>query len=176
MHWITEDVTPPNVPPSQPPSSHLDANPPSDIMSEALSSMSSLIGKKMALISISSPSTNSTPKRSYQQISEDTEMAVDQSSSPPRKIIKQSTGGIIQCWWHIVCGCNVRYRIDNIKSQIFRISAGETIIEVPFSKDFVHFDCPCGYRVELTTNVRRPVKKTKKKVRKKYKSKPIRHL
>ncbi|KAI3967486.1 hypothetical protein MKW92_033916 [Papaver armeniacum] len=163
-------ATPPTVPhPPPPPPFHLNYNPPpSDIMPEASSNISSLIRKKLALISISPPSTAATPKRRYQQISEDNEMALDQSSTPPRNVIKISVGGMI-FGWDVVCGCKVNYRIDRIESECFRVSYGKpTTIDVPFSREHINFDCPCGCRCEISMNVKRPrvTKKNKKVVKK----------
>ncbi|XP_026382628.1 transcriptional-regulating factor 1-like [Papaver somniferum] len=113
MGYMSFSATPPPTAPNPPPPP---LPPPPDIMPEASSNISSLVGKKLALISISPPSTASTPKRRYQQISEDNEMAVD---TPPPKVIKISG-------WDVVCGCKVNYSIDRIESECFRVSDGKT--------------------------------------------------
>ncbi|KAI3926122.1 hypothetical protein MKW98_028258 [Papaver atlanticum] len=154
-------ATPPPTAPNPPPPPPLP--PPPDIMPEASSNIGSLVRKKLALISISPPSTASTPKRRYQQISEDNEMAVD---TPPPKVIKISVGGMI-LGWDVVCGCKVNYRIDRIESECYRVSYGKpTTIDVPFSREHINFDCPCGCRCEISMNVKRPrVTKKNKKMR-----------
>ncbi|MCL7030875.1 hypothetical protein MKW94_011773 [Papaver nudicaule] len=105
----------------------------------------------MALISISpSPSTNiSTPKRPYPQISEDTEMQFN--SSPPRKVIKEDCQGIIETSTHYLRCSKVLYRIKSVEESLFRITdvtGGETTIDVPYNKNHVHFDCPCGFGID----------------------------
>ncbi|MCL7044922.1 hypothetical protein MKW94_025246 [Papaver nudicaule] len=130
-------------------------------MPEVSSDTSSLIRKKLALISISpSPSTSSTPKRPY---SDDTNVSVElehqSSSSLPRKVIKKSMEGYLGCW-PMVCGCKVLYRLRRVES-IIKITGGGTTMEVPFNKEYVHFDCPCGCRCEFTMNVGSLKKKPK---------------
>ncbi|RZC68631.1 hypothetical protein C5167_031847 [Papaver somniferum] len=154
-------ATPPPTVPNPPPPPPLP--PPPDIMPESSSNIGSLVRKKLALISISPTSTASTSKRRYQQ--EDNEMVVD---TPPPKIIKIRVGGMI-FGWDVVCGCKVNYRIDRIKSEYFRVSDGKkTTIDVPFSREHINFDCPCGGRCEISMNVKRHrvTKKNKKVVKK----------
>lgn len=95
-------------------------------------------------------------------------MALDQSSTPPRNVVKITAGGMI-LGWSVVCGCKVNYRIDRIESECFRVSDGKTTtIDVPFSREHIKFDCPCGGRCEISMTVKRPrVTKENKKVVKK---------
>ncbi|MCL7033237.1 hypothetical protein MKW94_018575 [Papaver nudicaule] len=150
------------VPPS-PSSPHLDdANPPpppSESMPEASSNTSSsLIGQKRSSISIS-------PSEIPSEISV-VDLEHQSSSSAPRKVIKKDIQGIINCWY-IRCGCKVNYRIKRVEeSSLYRITGGDTTIEVPFNKDHVHFDCPCGCRCELTMGVKRAEKNEKEEKKK----------
>ncbi|MCL7024899.1 hypothetical protein MKW94_026855 [Papaver nudicaule] len=81
--------------------------------------------------------------------------AVDQSSSsPPRKVARKiRVGGMIFTRTVVCGGCKVKYVIQRIESECFRISDGKTTRDVPFSRKHINFDCPCGERFEITMNV-----------------------